>query len=135
MLDNCSEKIFSTSYTCRFIFFFILINEKPYNQVDPNDVVGHIPFIKNGVMYPWSKLDPMSVSLSVAVMPDCQHLLHKDLITSDPPAQGPVLTVFAPRSFRYFYNENCKKIVRLFIGQLCELITLFSTSKLVSSWI
>ena len=35
-------------------------------------------------------------------MPDCQHLLDKDLITAPPPDQGPVLTVFSPRSFRYF---------------------------------
>ena len=63
-------------------------------------MVGHIPFIKGGVLYPWSKLAPGRVQLSVAVMPDCQHLLEKDLITDRPPPQGPVLTVYAPKSFR-----------------------------------
>ena len=70
-------------------------------QENPNDVVGHIPFLKNGVLYPWSELNPGQVNLSVAVMPDCQHLLNKDLITAPAPDQGPVLTVFSPRSFRY----------------------------------
>ena len=63
-------------------------------------MLGHIPFLKNGVLYPWSKLDPGSVHLCVAVMPDCQHLLEKDRITDPPPQQGKVYTVFAPRSFR-----------------------------------
>jgi hypothetical protein len=40
------------------------------------------------------------VQLAVAVMPDCQHLLDKDLITDPPPQQGPALTVYAPKSFR-----------------------------------
>ena len=79
--------------------------QKPSDNIstfkgNPNDVVGHIPFIRNGVLYSWSKLDPGQVELSVAVMPDCQHLLEKDLITDPPPKQGPVLTVFAPQSFR-----------------------------------
>ena len=56
--------------------------------------------MKGGILYPWSKLDPGQVRLSVAVMPDCQHLLEKDLITDPPPPQGPVLTVYAPKSFR-----------------------------------
>ena len=68
--------------------------------VNPNEVVGHIPFLKDGVLFPWSELDPGQVRLSVAVMPDCQHLLEKDLITAPPPQQGPVLTVYAPKSFR-----------------------------------
>ena len=68
--------------------------------VNPNEVVGHIPFMKDGVLFPWSELDPGQVKLSVAVMPDCQHLLEKDLITAPPPQQGPVLTVYAPKSFR-----------------------------------
>ena len=72
----------------------------PNLKVNHNSVVGHIPFRKNGVLYPWSELDPGQVTLSVAVMPDCQHLLDKDLITADPPQQGPVYTVFSPRSFR-----------------------------------
>ena len=69
-------------------------------QADPNELVGHIPFLKNGVLYPWSLLDQGQVRLSVAVMPDCQHLLKKDLITAPPPEQGPNMTVFAPKSFR-----------------------------------
>jgi hypothetical protein len=70
-------------------------------------VVGHIPFLsRDGILYPWSKLNPGQVHLSVAVMPDCQHLLEKDLITAPPPDQGPVLTVFAPRSFRYLRNNR-----------------------------
>ena len=72
-----------------------------YPQPNPNEIVGHIPFLRNGDLYPWSKLNPGQVKLSVAVMPDCQHLLEKDLITAPPPQQGPVFTVFAPRSFRY----------------------------------
>ena len=71
--------------------------------MDPNEVVGHIPFLRSGVLYPWSALDPGSVQLCVAVMPDCQHLLGKDLITALPPEQGTVMTLFAPRSFRYLY--------------------------------
>ena len=71
------------------------------SQANPNEVVGDIPFLKDGILYPWSKLDPGQVRLSVAVMPDCQHLLEKDLITDPPPQQGPVLTVYAPKSFRY----------------------------------
>ena len=65
-------------------------------------MVGHIPFLKNNVLFPWSELNPGAgqVHLRVAVMPDCQHLLIKDLITAPPPPQGPVLTVFAPKSFR-----------------------------------
>ena len=70
-------------------------------QSNPNEVVGHIPFVKNGVLYPWSKLEPGQVHLCVAVMPDCQHLLEKDLITAPPPPQGPVFSLYAPRSFRY----------------------------------
>ena len=64
-------------------------------------MIGHIPFLRNGVLYPWSKLDPGRVQLAVAVMPDCQHLLDKDLITDPPPGQGPALTVYAPKSFRF----------------------------------
>ena len=63
-------------------------------------MVGHIPFVRNRVLYPWSELDSGSVHLCVAVMPDCQHLLEKDRITAPPPDQGKVYTVFAPRSFR-----------------------------------
>ena len=69
-------------------------------QANPNEVVGHIPFVKGHVLYPWSKLNQWSVKLSVAVMPDCQNLLEKDLITAPPPPQGSVLTAFAPKSFR-----------------------------------
>ena len=69
-------------------------------KANPNEVVGHIPFLRNGVLYPWSELDPGTVHLCVAVMPDCQHLLEKDRITAPPPQQGKVYTVFAPRSFR-----------------------------------
>ena len=67
--------------------------------------MGYIPFIKGNVLYPWSKLNPYQVKLSVAVMPDCQHLLEKDLITDPPPEQGPVYTVFAPKSFRYLHHN------------------------------
>ena len=63
-------------------------------------MVGHIPFLHRGVLYPWSQLDPGSVQLRVAVMPDSQHLLDKDRITASAPRQGKVYTVFSPRSFR-----------------------------------
>ena len=70
--------------------------------MDPNEIVGHIPFMKGSMLYPWSKLDPFQVKLIVAIMPDCQHLLEKDLITAPPPDQGHVFTFFAPKSFRYY---------------------------------
>ncbi len=71
-------------------------------------MVGHIPFLRNGELYPWSKLDPGRVHLAVAVMPDCQHLLDKDLITDPPPQQGPALTVYAPKSFRLILQLPCE---------------------------
>ena len=89
-------------------------------QENPNNVVGHIPFLKNGVLYAWSELNPGQVKLSVAVMPDCQHLLDKDLITAPPPDQGPVLTVFSPRSFRYL-KEICMEVFGFILFQIPEL--------------
>ena len=86
----------------RISIFLMTVNKfiSLYPQVNPNHVIGKIPFVKNGVLYPWSDLDPGTVRLAVAVMPDCQHLLQKNLITDSPPQHGPVLTVFSPRSFR-----------------------------------
>ena len=98
MLDHSSKEVHSSSDTGGF--FFVYAEYNTFVQANPNAVVGHIPFLRNGVLYPWSELDPGSVHLCVAVMPDCQHLLEKDRITAPPPQQGKVYTVFAPRSFR-----------------------------------
>jgi hypothetical protein len=46
-------------------------------------VINHILFLRNGVLYPWFKLDLGQVHVAVAVMPDFQHPL--DLITEPPP--------------------------------------------------
>ena len=62
--------------------------------------MGHIPFLHDGALYPWSLLNPDRVRVSIAVMPDCQHLLEKDRITVAPPDQGLVFTVYSPRAFR-----------------------------------
>ena len=86
-------------------------------------MVGHIPFLRNGVLYPWSELDPDRVHLCVAVMPDCQHLLEKDRITVPPPQQGNVFTIFAPRSFRC---SNC------FLSAFKEIISRSSLSSSLS---
>ena len=99
MLDHSSKEVHSSSHTGGFLFIYA--EHKLFAQANPNEVVGHIPFLRSGVLYPWSELDPSSVNLCVAVMPDCQHLLEKDRITAPPPQQGKVYTVFAPRSFRY----------------------------------
>jgi hypothetical protein len=99
MLDHSSKEVHSSSDTGGS--FIIYAEHNTFVQANPNEVVGHIPFLRNGALYPWSELDPGSVHLCVAVMPDCQHLLEKDRITDPPPQQGKVFTVFAPKSFRY----------------------------------
>ena len=69
-----------------------------------DEVVGNIPFVKDGRLYPWSNPDPGTVHLIVSVMPDCEHLVEKNLITMEPPQQGPVFTHLLPRSYRATNN-------------------------------
>ena len=69
-----------------------------------NEVIGNIPFVKDGRLYPWSNLDPGTVHLIVSVMPDSYQLVEKNLITVEPPQQGPVFTHLLPRSYRATNN-------------------------------
>ena len=66
----------------------------------PSDLVGHMPFIHNGSLFPWSKLDPGGVRLLLFVSPETQYLVDKNLIKKSPPSQGLVPTFFLCQNLR-----------------------------------
>ena len=65
-----------------------------------NGLVGNIPFIYNGALYPWSKIDPGQVRLLLYVTPESLYLEDRDKVTKAPPTQGPLRTLFLPWNLR-----------------------------------
>ena len=78
----------------------IQFKAKMGRKSSPNDIVGHLPFLYEGKMFPWSMIDPGRMRLLLFVTPESRYLEERNKITISPPPQGPIQTFFLTHNLR-----------------------------------
>jgi len=111
VINELCKKLFGQSAgkkSCLFMDEVIISNP---DITSPKDLLGKVPFVLDGEVFPWSDLDSHGVSLMACINPECQDLVQlQNLDVADilelkqlKPEQGTVPTIAMYRAYR---NSN-----------------------------